>query len=345
MKFDLSVSVIIPVYNAEAFVTRAVESALAQPETREVILIEDRSSDNSLAVCKYLTKKFENVKLYTHPNNENRGAGPSRNLGIEKATQDYVAFLDADDFYLPDRFRAERVIFEQKPNTDGVYGALGFHYYSESGKLKYQRQGFGGLTTVSEKTPPKIILYVFLGISSIRGYFHLDTLTIKRSSLVKTEKFSNLRLHQDTVFLIQLAYNCILECGEITAPIGLRGVHDHNRVVNANQTFNSKLLMWNELETWAKEKDVPSGIQKIFSNSKFVDSLLYDKKVRALSHLITQMLKDKDILIYSRFFNRPVQYIFGWQIGNIIIKVKEYFQMTFFRSSPFKSSETLMKEL
>ena len=80
------VSVVIPVYNAAAFVTQAVESALAQPEVREVVLVEDCSPDDSLAVCRQLAEKYPQVNLFQHPGGVNRGAGPSRNLGITKST-------------------------------------------------------------------------------------------------------------------------------------------------------------------------------------------------------------------------------------------------------------------
>jgi glycosyltransferase involved in cell wall biosynthesis len=81
----MQVSVITPVYNAASFVTQAVESALQQPETAEVLIIEDGSPDNSLEVCQELAKKYEKVKLLRHPNGENRGAGASRNLGMRNA--------------------------------------------------------------------------------------------------------------------------------------------------------------------------------------------------------------------------------------------------------------------
>ncbi|PIY03241.1 MAG: glycosyltransferase family 2 protein, partial [Bacteroidetes bacterium CG_4_10_14_3_um_filter_31_20] len=74
-----------------------------QPETSEVILIEDGSPDNGLDVCTSLAKKYSKVRLYRHENGENKGASASRNLGIRKANYPYVAFLDADDFYLPNR--------------------------------------------------------------------------------------------------------------------------------------------------------------------------------------------------------------------------------------------------
>ena len=143
LNLDNSISVIIPVFNAARFVEKAVESVLAQPETKEVLLVEDGSTDESLKICRQLADKYEAVKLFTHPGNANKGAGASRNLGITRASGDFIAFLDADDYFLPDRFRAERKIFEEQPETDGVYGALGFHYYSEEGKKKYKNRGLG----------------------------------------------------------------------------------------------------------------------------------------------------------------------------------------------------------
>ena len=63
----MNISVIIPVYNAAKFVEEAVESALAQPETSEVILVEDGSPDNSFEVCRALTEKYPKVTLMQHP--------------------------------------------------------------------------------------------------------------------------------------------------------------------------------------------------------------------------------------------------------------------------------------
>ena len=125
MNNDFQISVVIPVYNAATFVTQAVESALAQPDVREVILVEDCSPDDSLAVCQQLAREYSQVKLFQHPGAVNCGAGPSRNLGITSSTCPYLAFLDADDYYLPNRFTAARLVFAQNPDCDGVYDAVG----------------------------------------------------------------------------------------------------------------------------------------------------------------------------------------------------------------------------
>ncbi len=100
----MQVSIIIPVYNAAAYVREAVESALIQPETGEILLIEDNSPDDSLRICQELAAKYDKVKLLRHPNGENRGPGASRNLGMRNARSPILAFLDADDYYLPGRF-------------------------------------------------------------------------------------------------------------------------------------------------------------------------------------------------------------------------------------------------
>ena len=102
---EFRISVIIPVYNAADFVANAVQSALDQPETVEVLLIEDGAPDNSLEVCQALTEQYETVRLYRHSGGVNLGAGASRNLGMQNSTEDFIAFLDADDFWLPYHLR------------------------------------------------------------------------------------------------------------------------------------------------------------------------------------------------------------------------------------------------
>ena len=130
----MEISVIIPVYNAEQYVHDAVQSALKQPETSEVLLVEDCSPDNSLKICRELEKKYKKVKLLRHPGGKNLGAGASRNLGIKKAGFDFIAFLDADDYYLDERFCKAGELFKSFPDIDGVYESVGVDFLSETGK-------------------------------------------------------------------------------------------------------------------------------------------------------------------------------------------------------------------
>lgn len=88
------ISVTIPVYNTADFVEQAVESALIQPQTEEVILVEDASSDNSLDVCQKLAAVNKRVHLFHHPDGGKHGCSASRSLAVQKSTCEYIAFLE-----------------------------------------------------------------------------------------------------------------------------------------------------------------------------------------------------------------------------------------------------------
>ena len=95
----MSVSVIIPVYNAAAFIGKCVESVLGQTlEDLEVICVDDHSGDDSLKILSCFSDP--RLKIISFP--ENRGVSAARNAGLEAATGDYVYFLDSDDWLDPD---------------------------------------------------------------------------------------------------------------------------------------------------------------------------------------------------------------------------------------------------
>jgi succinoglycan biosynthesis protein ExoO len=98
------VSVIIPVYNCEATVERAIASALRQgPEAHEIIVVDDASTDRSPAIVETLAKRDRRVVPIRLPGNG--GVGLARNVGLANATGDWVAVLDADDWFRPERLR------------------------------------------------------------------------------------------------------------------------------------------------------------------------------------------------------------------------------------------------
>ncbi len=93
------ISVIIPVYNAAATVERCVRSLTEQTYPYlELVLIDDGSTDQSLAICQAFAQQDNRIRVYTQ---ENAGVSAARNSGLDKVTGDYVAFTDADDFWEP----------------------------------------------------------------------------------------------------------------------------------------------------------------------------------------------------------------------------------------------------
>ena len=91
----MTLSIIIPVYNAEKYLEKCIESIFYNiKNSLEVILINDGSKDNSLKIIKELMQKYDSIKLI---DNSNNGVSYSRNLGIKKAKGDYIMFVDSDD--------------------------------------------------------------------------------------------------------------------------------------------------------------------------------------------------------------------------------------------------------
>lgn len=337
MLLTKNISVIIPVYNAESFVTKAVESALIQPEVAEVLLIEDKSQDNSLEICKQLSAKYEKVKLFVHPNNKNMGAGFSRNLGIEKSLCEFVAFLDADDYYLPDRFLAERTIFREMPETDGVYGALGFHYYSDEEKKKFKEDEFEKLTTISARISPEELFSSILWLNKkANGHFSVNTLTIKRNVFFgKTELFSDLKMHEDTVFILQLSLNCKLEPGIIDRPIGMRGVHNNNRISKNGKDSGSQILYWEYLYNWSLKSEKHKRFSKLFQAYLMKEKLLRYNQFEGIFKLIWYSIKNNLFLKKWIFFHPAATHVLGKQIGRHILNYKERIQWHIFKSDQY----------
>ena len=107
MKCNVKVSIIVPVYNAEAYVEECLDSAISQtiPE-KEIICVDDGSSDRSYDILQRYQRQYSYIKVLQQAN---KGAGEARNVGLKNAAGKYVSFLDADDFYL-DQEALERMV-------------------------------------------------------------------------------------------------------------------------------------------------------------------------------------------------------------------------------------------
>lgn len=93
------VSVIVPVYNAEKYIGRCIESLIVQTyKDFELILIDDGSKDKSLRICHDFAQKDGRIKVYAQ---ENRGVSATRNRGIQLAKGEYILFIDSDDYIKP----------------------------------------------------------------------------------------------------------------------------------------------------------------------------------------------------------------------------------------------------
>jgi glycosyltransferase involved in cell wall biosynthesis len=107
------VSVIVPMYKAERFVAETLRSLLAQTyQNFEVIVVDDGSPDRSIEVCRQFTDP--RIKIIQQPN---RGLPGARNTGIRHAKGDYIAFLDADDLWLPEKLEKHVKHLDRSPSV------------------------------------------------------------------------------------------------------------------------------------------------------------------------------------------------------------------------------------
>lgn len=230
------ITVIIPVFNAAAFVEEAVQSALRQPEVTEIILIEDGSLDESLTICEKIGKDNEIVTLLKHPEGKNKGAGASRNLGIQHATNEWIAFLDADDYYLENRFKYALEYVQNHLEIEAVGEPTGAIFHDEEGKKQYLKH-----LNLSADTPASTLItkldsdveikFTFEKLLRAKnGHQHLNGLLIKKSSLLSVGLFNeSLLIAQDTNLLLKVAYSGRLKCFSGSGIVAMRRIHSGNR--------------------------------------------------------------------------------------------------------------------
>lgn len=246
-----SVSVIIPVYNAEQFITKAITTVLMSTEVQEVIVVNDGSTDGSLKKIEKLQETDNRIFIYHHPQKNNKGRSASRNLGIMKATSNYIAFLDADDFYTDNRFEKDKEVL-QDHQVDGCYNAVGFLFYRET---EESEQRHFKIATLAKEVPPKDLFKNI--VTSKLGYLHLNGLTVKRTVFDKTGLFNEkLVVAEDSDLIFKIALKCTLVAGEISSVVAKRGVHDTNIFTQDGMYKDYNIYLYESLISWSLKNDI-----------------------------------------------------------------------------------------
>lgn len=125
-----TVSVIMPVYNAEKYVAFAIDSVLAQKYSDwELLVINDCSTDSSIAIINKYAEKDQRIRLF-HTENASGSPTTPRNIGVKMAKGRYIAFLDSDDVWLPNKLEEQVPLFE---NPDIVIVFSNYEKMTETG--------------------------------------------------------------------------------------------------------------------------------------------------------------------------------------------------------------------
>ncbi|AKG20957.1 glycosyltransferase family 2 protein [Calothrix sp. 336/3] len=202
------ISCIIIFFNAgEQFFIEAIESVFAQTyETWELLLVDDGSSDISTKIAIEYAKKYpERVRYLEHEGHQNCGMSATRNLGVNHAKGEYIAFLDADDIWLSNILEEQTAILDSHPDTAMVYGPIQW-WYSWTGNIEDTKSDFvdtpqiflqnPGLYLDTIVQPPILFLLLLQMKISISG------MLVRRQAIEKVGGFEDTfrGLYEDQVF-------------------------------------------------------------------------------------------------------------------------------------------------
>jgi len=178
------VSVIIPYYRKKQYISRTLKSVINQSYKKlEIIIIYDDDNKEELKFIKQITLKDKRIKILV--NQKNLGVGPSRNKGIKKSRGEYIAFLDADDFWLKDKIKNQISFMKRKEITFShtTYSIV------DSQNLIISKRNAKNFLRLND-----LIKSCDIGLS---------TVMIKKTHL-KTNKFPNLKTKEDFVLWLKL---------------------------------------------------------------------------------------------------------------------------------------------
>jgi glycosyltransferase involved in cell wall biosynthesis len=259
------VSVITIFLDAERFVEEAIESVFAQsyPDW-ELLLVDDGSTDRSTAIGRsYAAAYPERVRYFEHPEHANRGMSASRNLGLRHARGELVAFLDADDLFLPEKLERQVALLDAHRQAAMVYGAS-LHWHSWTGRLidrLRDRKRNLGVAADTLVPPPRLVSHYLGRTAHTPG---TCAVLVRRAAAEAIggfeERFTGMFEDQAFFYKIALAYPVFVESGSWDRY--RQTPHSHSRVmrragvyrVDAPNAAYRDFLTW--LESYLGDNDI-----------------------------------------------------------------------------------------
>jgi glycosyltransferase involved in cell wall biosynthesis len=156
------VSIIVCFLNEEVFLSEAVDSVLQQAYTHwELLLVDDGSTDNSSMLAKrFAARNPDKITYLEHENHANRGLSASRNTGIRNARGELLAFLDADDVWLPTKLTQQVAIMQRHPEVTLLCEASEYWFDWAGGEKNNVFQPLG-ITPGRSYEPPQLLLDLY----------------------------------------------------------------------------------------------------------------------------------------------------------------------------------------
>ncbi len=272
----MRVSVIIPTYNRAALLKEAIESVRSQTYLDwELIVVDDGSTDDTLSVVSEL--KDSRIRYFYQ---KNAGVSAARNRGIEVSRSPFIAFLDSDDLWIPEKLERQVKYMEQHPETGLLYGQVGRYSISDPSYFKVEPEK--GLMTVPELLNGPRTLFT-------------STVLIRRACLEQAGLF-------DTQLHVGEDFDLFLRAAAKYPIFFLEGVDTKMRIHLENTGGNVKKLYSGYLnfaqkiiETYADQITRPSRYEQLEAKYSYLLGSLYLKegKVSEARRLIAQAIQKR----------------------------------------------------
>jgi len=242
------ISVIVPVYNVEAYLERCVESILQQTYAHfELILINDGSTDSSGQICDHLASQYENIKVY---HIENAGVSNARNMGIQLARGSWVTFIDSDDFVTQD-YLATLASAAEGLNVGFVIAPL--HHIKNGIVTDLPSHSEKTELWSTEETMKELLMTTRTSFFPVAKLFKRD--------LLADEKFNtNYHLAEDALFLTELLLKTRCSCVFIDKPVYY---YDHRE---GSATTSVNRYVFDTIEVY---KQIIAQVSQAFPNLKY----------------------------------------------------------------------------
>lgn len=202
------VSVVMIAFNEERFIAEAIESVFAQTyRDWELVLVDDGSTDGTAAILRRtVLRDPSRIRCVTHPDGRNRGMSASRNLGVAHSRGEYIAFLDADDVWLPNKLEVQVPQLEAEPSALMVYGPAQWWYSWTGDRADLVRDFVHELGFPPDRLlHPPALLARFLGAEGLSPC--VCSVLIRREAVEKVggfeERFQG--LYEDQAFFAKVA--------------------------------------------------------------------------------------------------------------------------------------------
>lgn len=247
------VSVIIPTYNYGRFLPRALESVLSQTYTDyEIIVVDDGSTDETYQVVAEYKNK---VKYLTK---ENGGVATARNVGIQVANGNYIAFLDADDAWVPHKLAIQVEYLDNNPEFGMVYADMA-HYVSGR-KVHDAYLCERGYKHIAQG-------WIFKNLLS-ECFIFTPTVLVRKSCFdVVGLHDPKLRTCQDIDMWLRIAEQ--YQIGFIDQPLAVRHDHSHNSTKNWDNYLGNPIRMFKKLEATQTDESMRAIIQNRLKDMYF----------------------------------------------------------------------------